>query len=160
MSAVIGIDPGTKGGLAVLSADGRVLMVQAFEPEMTAVALANYLSSALFIADRYGLKGVFLEKVGHKRGDGARGSFTFGGVYRLLEGILLGKGIKPRYVLPAFWQARLECLSGGNKAVTLGRAKFLFGSQVKVTHGIADALLICEYGRRCLAAPSEPKDVA
>ena len=153
MSCVAAIDPGTKGGIAVLSDDGFVLMARAFYPEMPAKELGAWISEAL----EYKPRGVFLEKVGHKRGDGARGSFTFGGAYRLVEGILLGHGVKPRYVPPAFWQARLECLSGGNKTVTLKRAKFLFGNQVggsldfTINHGTADALLIAEYGRRCLA---------
>lgn len=146
---VVAIDPGTRGGIAALSDRGAVLLAKAFTPDMKAQDLADLIHLA--ITPRRELKGVFLEKVGHKRGDGARGSFTFGGAYRLVEGILLGQGITPHYVPPAFWQARLECLSAGNKAVTLGRARFLFGSQVKVTHGVADALLIAEYGRRCLA---------
>jgi hypothetical protein len=40
-------------------------------------------------------------------------------------------------------------MSAGNKNVTKTRAAQLFPG-VKMTHAIADALLIAEYGRRCL----------
>ena len=147
MNFVVGIDPGTKGGIAVLDDSGGVVWTKAFRPDMTLVEFVEDVGAALDTNPR----GVFLEKVGHKRGDGSRGSFTFGGAMRAAEIALLSHGVKPKYVPPVFWQARLECLSGGDKSVTLRRAKELFGNQVKVTHGIADALLIAEYGRRCLA---------
>jgi len=148
LSCSAACDPGTKGGIAVLAEDGTVLMARAFYPKMPAIELKAWIEEAL----AHKPAGFFLEKVGHKRGDGSRGSFTFGGAYRLVEGILLGQGVVPKYVPPAFWQARLECLSGGNKAITHRRAKFLFGNQIKVTRDIADALLIAEYGRRSLLA--------
>lgn len=148
--SVVGIDPGSSktSGIAALSYAGVVLMAEAFASDMTVTELTALFQRAL----AFNPHSVFLEKVGHKRGDGARGSFTFGGAARGVEFMLYGMGVKPKYVHSTFWQARLECLSGGNKSVTLRRAKELFGDQVKVTHGIADALLIAEYGRRCLLA--------
>ena len=144
---VVGIDPGTRGGIAVLDdASGRVLLAQGFTPDMTVTEFTALIKSALALGP---VKGVYLEKVGHKRGDGSRGSFTFGragGVDFLLSAL----GVKALYVPPIFWQAKLECLTSGNKNISKRRATELFGNQVKVTHNISDALLIAEYGRRQL----------
>jgi len=50
-------------------------------------------------------------------------------------------------VSPVKWQSALSCLTKGKKNVTKARAQQWF-PKIKVTHGIADALLIAEYGRR------------
>jgi len=50
-------------------------------------------------------------------------------------------------VYPMMWQAKMECLTGGNKNVSKHRAQELFPG-VRITHAVADALLIAEYGRR------------
>ncbi len=41
----------------------------------------------------------------------------------------------------------LDCMTGGDKNVTKRKAQELF-PEIKVTHAIADALLIGEYARR------------
>jgi hypothetical protein len=50
----------------------------------------------------------------------------------------------------------MSCLTKGDKNVTKSRAQELF-PEVKVTHAIADALLIAEYGRRIRVDVSDPK---
>ncbi len=44
------------------------------------------------------------------------------------------------------WQKEMGCLTKGDKNVTKRRAQELFPT-LKITHAIADALLIAEYGR-------------
>ena len=87
----------------------------------------------------------FVEKVGHIRGDGGKGSFTFGRVDGLIRGTLLSVGVQVRDVPPMLWQSRMGCMTGGDKNVSKRKAQELF-PRVKVTHGIADALLIARYG--------------
>jgi hypothetical protein len=41
----------------------------------------------------------------------------------------------------------MQCLTGGDKNISKRRAQELFPS-LKITHAVADALLIAEYGRR------------
>jgi hypothetical protein len=53
------------------------------------------------------------------------------------------------------WQSALNCMSGGNKNVTKGKAIELFPSYHAqrprgIVHDIADSILIAEYGRRTL----------
>ena len=144
---VMGIDPGVKGGIALLHPDGRVSNTAALdgmtEVELTAAMRDLSLSRPI----------CFIEKVGYIKGDGAMGSFTFGKVYGLLRGLALGFGLEIVDVSPMMWQSRMGCLSGGNKNVTKNKAIELFFEYHRrrtrgITHGIADALLIAEYGRR------------
>lgn len=147
--AVLGVDPGTRGGLALLRADGSVAGLWTMRPDMTeddAVEHVRYAASSL---KAYG--GVcFFEKVGFKRGDGGQGSFTFGGVTKLVTGALLALDVKPHYVYPQAWQAALGCLTGGQKNISKRKAKELFPAE-KITHARADALLIAYYGLQRMA---------
>lgn len=148
---IIGIDPGVRGGAALLTERGAVVETIAFnglkEKEL-ACAFRHWHSLAPAAQ-------VWIEKVGYIRGDGAMGSFTFGSIYGLLRGIVLAQPWEPRYVYPQLWQAALGCMTGGNKNVSKGKAIALFpeyNTERKrgITHDIADALLIAEYGRRRL----------
>lgn len=150
MRSVAGIDPGVRGGIAVLDALGRVLFVKAFTPNMTHEQLVGVVREADAILGVGGGYDFFIEKVGFKRGDGGKGAFTFGQISGLLRGAVLALEASIHNVYPSMWQARLDCLSGGNKNVTKKRARELF-PEIKMTHMIADALLIAEYGRRFLA---------
>lgn len=156
MIGVLGIDPGVRGGLAVVDQDGVPVHTEAFQPGMTQAALISCVRLALYRLD--GLRcdlWVYHELVGTMPHDGRVGANTFGRVDGLLRGAVLmwiaerGRG-QVREAPPMIWQSRMDCLSGGDKNVTKAKALELFGSRVKVTHGVADALLIAEFGRRSL----------
>lgn len=149
--ACMGIDPGVRGGLAVVDREGRT-HVEGFQPgmEQTALIAAVRLGlSHLHKIDPHPV--IYIEKVGYMPGDGGKGANTFGRVDGLLRGAVLmwcaerGAG-RLLEVSPMFWQAKLSCLSGGNKNVTKNKALELFPS-VRVTHAVADALLIARYGQ-------------
>ena len=148
MSAVIGVDPGVHGGIAVLDRLGAVIHVQGFAPTWTERELDRAIGIAVEHLILAGGGPAFFEKVGYMPSDGGQGAFTFGQVCGLLKGMLLARGILICPVAPALWQARLDCMSGGNKNVTKNKAKELFPGVPKITHAIADALLIAEFGRR------------
>lgn len=145
--AVLGIDPGVRGGVALLQPDGKTILAQGLKPEMTeddvtrivgeAVGLAHYARCHLVC---------YMEKVGYIRGDGGLGAFTFGRIYGLLRGILRCRSVPIHDVYPQMWQAKLDCLSGGNKNVTKLKAQTLFPDLEHITHATADALLIAYYG--------------
>ena len=149
---IIGIDPGTKGGLCLMTDFGEVvetISLTGLKEKEVAFALAKWSE----VCDD--IPAVFIEKVGYIRGDGAGGSFTFGAAFGLLRGIVLGLGWTPRYVYPMMWQSSLNCLSGGNKNVTKRMAIDLFPEYHAqrprgIIHDIADSILIAEYGRRHL----------
>ena len=149
MNFVVGVDPGVRGGIAVLGMDGSVKHTYPLDPKMLEVLLdVVMLSLQLACPDK---TYAFVEKVQHMTGDGGKGSHTFGYIKGFLRGELRARGFLICDVYPMIWQSALGCLSSGNKNVTKARAQQLFPG-VKVTHAIADALLIAEFGRRQLLA--------
>ncbi len=147
---ILGIDPGVAGGIAVLHTDGSIALLRPFRPTMTETEFVAVVQEGLRKVDDE----VFIEKVQYigkrndgRKGDGGQGAFTFGAVYGLIRGVVLAKGVVPRYVSPMMWQAALECMTGGVKNISKARARELWPAE-KWTHAIADAALIAEYGRR------------
>jgi hypothetical protein len=149
---IIGIDPGINGGVAVISglAPGKVVSVLSLS-DLAEAEVAAWFHQKSFLLPAG--TPCFIEKVGYIKGDGGQGAFTFGKVYGLLRGLALANYWAIRDVYPAVWQSRLGCLTGGNKNVSKKKAIETFplfnaGQEYGITHSIADALLIAEYGRR------------
>jgi crossover junction endodeoxyribonuclease RuvC len=88
-----------------------------------------------------------LEKVHSMPGQGVVSSFKFGMGYGGLRMALLAANIPFRDVQPQAWQRSLGCLTGGDKNISKSMAQQLFPG-MKITHAIADALLIAEWLRR------------
>ena len=88
---------------------------------------------------------IFIEKVHAMPKQGVSSTFTFGRGYGQLEMACAWAKIPVTRVTPATWQRSLGCLSKGDKNVTKARAQELY-PQIKMTHAIADALLIATYG--------------
>lgn len=135
----IGIDPGKGGGLAVIEESG--LVKDWIKMPETETDLIDWLR---------GLRGqprATLERVRSSPQMGVASAFTFGRGYGSLRMGLIACGIPFDEVTPQKWQRAMNCLTGGDKNVSKARAQELFPT-VKITHAIADALLIAEYGRR------------
>ena len=148
----IGIDPGVNGGIAFLSDDGEARGIGAIKMPATDRDILDELrkrkepNSTRLIAHAY-LERVSAGVFGTARRMGVSSAFTFGGGYRALQMALTAEGIPFDLVSPLKWQNAMGCRSHGDKNVTKRRAQQLF-PMIKVTHAIADALLIAEYGRR------------
>jgi len=132
-----------------LGALGNVVFVRPLRRGMSedeALEVVHHAARALL-----GVGGVqcFFEKIQHMTGDGAQGSHTFGYIKGLMRGALKTGGVRLTDVPPQLWQTRMGCLTGGDKNVSKRRAQALF-PEIEVTHAIADALLIAEYGRQVL----------
>jgi hypothetical protein len=146
----MGIDPGVNGGLAVLDRESRH-HVFGFKPTMTQKAVVETLRNMLsWLHPLEIYPRVYIEKVGYMPKDGRKGANTFGRVDGVLRGAVLmwieENGGELREVSPMAWQGRLKCLTGGNKNVSKRKAQELF-PWIKVTHSIADALLIARFGQ-------------
>lgn len=139
MEYIIGIDPGVSGGCAVLTPDSTVLIFSKFQDKTPTdiVTLFKDIPGGV----------VYIERVHSMPKQGVRSTFTFGQNYGMLLGIVYTKGFKINHVQPLKWQTVLGCKSKGDKNVTKRKAQELFPS-LTITHAIADALLIAEYGRR------------
>lgn len=145
---IVGIDPGVNGGIACISSDDKKIISVHSLTKKTESEIAGifYSINARAYHNRTPVK-CYIEKVGYIKGDGGKGAFTFGKVYGFLRGIATYLKWPIGNVYPAIWQSRLNCLSGGNKNVTKRKAIELYpNSGVKVTHAIADSMLIAYYG--------------
>ena len=144
--AVLGFDPGGEGAISVLDSIGRVAFSQAFAYKMTEDEVLEVAWAAATALQKAGGFEGYAEKVGHISGDGAQGSHSFGRSNGTVRAALKSRGVQLYDVPPQLWQAKLECMTGGDKNVSKRRAIELFPG-VKITHKNADSLLIALYGR-------------
>lgn len=150
MDVYIGIDPGLKGGISFLC--GSEVLPYAM-PQT--IADVFYLLTNTYSGKEYRRFAV-LELVHASPTMASRAAFTFGTGYGVLKGALLSSQIPFIQVSPAKWQKSLGCLTKGDKNVTKTKAQELFPSVPRITHLIADSLLIAEYARRSnLLRPKE-----
>jgi crossover junction endodeoxyribonuclease RuvC len=136
---ILGIDPGKSGGFALVTDTGAV--VYAFDKH-TPTDIVQILK---LVAPN--IKMAYLEQVSAMPKQGVCSVFTFGQNYGWWQGVLTALGIRIERVTPQKWQAYMKCRTGGDKNVSKARAQELFPEE-KITHAVADALLIGEYGRR------------
>jgi crossover junction endodeoxyribonuclease RuvC len=130
---VIGIDPG-RSGAAVVYDGTTTALIRLSETERDIWDFIDQHSSGE-------LPRALLERVHSMPGQGVASSFRFGECYGFLRGCLIAAGVPFRTITPQKWQRRLGCLSRGDKNVTKAKAQELF-PDLKITHAIADALLI------------------
>ena len=137
---IIGIDPGSSsGGIAMIDELNRAA---AWKMPETETDVMDLLESFVDHGST-----CYIEKVHSMPKQGVASTFTFGKNYGFLLGVLRALKIRTEHVTPQAWQKFLGCRSGGNKNITKAKAQELF-PELKITHAIADALLIAEYGRR------------
>lgn len=141
-SHYLGIDPGKTGCLARVNASGQV--VDAIRMPETERDLLDHLRRMR--ADSHDLRGV-IERVSAWPKMGVVSSFSFGRGFGALVMALTAVEIPFDLITPQTWQAAMQCRSGRDKNITKRRAQQLFPS-LKVTHVIADGVLIAEYCRR------------
>lgn len=140
---VVGIDPGASGGIAYvwIAPNGRV---QAWAKPMPETWMDIWgVIRALGKVAQFAI----IERVNAMPKQGVVSTFKFGKSAGALEMALVAAGLRYELVTPSVWQGNLHCRTGGVKNVSKARAQQLFPG-VKMTHAIADALLIAEYGRR------------
>lgn len=142
----LGLDPGKSGGIAAVAENGE----HRYSCKMPGT-LHDLLDPLKTLLESDACFAV-LEKVGPARGrDGRRqgvsSAFVFGENYGALQGILAALTVAHELVSPQRWQTVMACRTGGDKNVSKAMAQRMF-PHVKVTHAIADALILAEYARR------------
>lgn len=140
----IGVDPGMSGAIAVLDQERNCGFVKNSTTESD---LSSWLRLQFSCSNTYDGSFAYIERVSAMPKQGVSSTFKFGQSYGFLRGLLIAHRVPFEEVSPRKWQSAMGCLSGGDKNVTKARAQQLF-PQVKVTHAIADALLLAEYCRR------------
>lgn len=143
----IGIDPGKNGGIAVITDTSYV--VHSFSEDN----LLNIMDIWEVAFDSVGVKCV-LEKVNAMPNQGVVSMFNFGQNYGFIQGVLKAYNIPYELVTPQKWKKEFSCTSDKNTSIAV--CKRLFPNvnlkatdRCKKDHdGMAEALLIAEYGRR------------
>lgn len=137
----IGIDPGQSGGAALLDAEGRYVDAFKFK-NITDHDIANAFREWATLENVTCL----IEKVHAMPRQGVTSMFNFGRNFGFLVGCLTCLAIPFDYVTPNQWQRALHCQTKGDKNVTKSKAQRIFPT-IKITHAVADALLIAVYCR-------------
>jgi len=146
MKLIIGIDPGKSGGIAWITDNG--IAVEAMpDTSLDLWELINDIVSDIPKSFRPADCIAYLEQVHSSPQMGVKSAFTFGNGFGHLEMALTAANVPFQRIRPQDWQKSLGCMSKGDKNVTKQRAQELFPS-IKITHKIADACLIAEFGRR------------
>lgn len=127
MDVIIGIDPGIKGAIGVLSLDTHELVDLIDMPTKQVLlksgkkrTAVDALQLAAFIkkyVSETNLCKVVIEQVGTRPGEGAVGAFSFGTSFGVLVGVFGGFGIEPTMIMPATWKKAMG-LTGLSKEET------------------------------------------
>ena len=144
---MLGCDPGSSGGLALVYSDGSAEVHRMPETEKDMVDLTHELARR----DWPGLPRATVEYVRSSPQMGVVSAFTFGRGYGSLRTALIAAGFSVVEVTPPKWQRELGVSARGVKGLLKARAQALYpvihgGS--KVTLWNADALLIATWGAR------------
>ena len=140
----VGVDPGKKGGYAVI--DGDAVDVFPWDDSSFIDNMADAVNCGTCVA--------CVEKVGAMHGQGVTSMFTFGKSAGFIEGVLAALGIGYQLIPPKTWKAEFGLNS--DKADSIAVCKRLFpGVNLLATDkcrkdsdGMAEALLMAEYARR------------
>lgn len=142
-SIFIGIDPGQSGGIAYLNEN----FAHPHKMPDTEADTAELLREIRDSYDGHSTLLCFIESVHSMPKQGVSSSFKFGRSYGFLRGLLIGLKIPFEEITPQVWQKEMNCRTGGDKNVSKAKAQQLW-PELKITHALADALLIAECARR------------
>lgn len=141
----IGIDPGKNGGIAVITPNKTWARV--YSEEVLLLVLGYYQDWSDGVI-------CYLEHVHAMPKQGVSSTFNFGMNFGFIQGVLKAYGIPYELVTPQKWKKEFSCTSDKNTSIEV--CKRLFPNvnlkatdRCKKDHdGMAEALLIAEYGRR------------
>ena len=86
-TAILGIDPGLSGALALYDVDGSLEVVDIPTLQLKKRVIDEYALARIIDDWSPRIREVWLEQVGTRPGEGAVGAFTFGRGYGLIRGI-------------------------------------------------------------------------
>ncbi len=144
MSIYLGIDPGAKGGIAIIHPEGA----DAWRYPGDIVTAADLLRELSF---NYKIKLAAIEQVHSMPGQGVKSVFSFGTNYGAWLGMLSALSIPHVLVTPRKWQkATLDAGTGETKQRSLQMARRIYPDidlKYKADDGKADALHLACYAR-------------
>ena len=153
----VGIDPGKKGALAALAADGSVVgtwPMPVVGGDVHAAGVADLLRSLRCLDGQQDIVRVTIEKVGAMPKQGVTSTFTFGTGWGMVRGVCAALGLSVQLIPPRVWKDRVLVGLPHDKdgAIRLCASRWPLTDLIlpgsRVPHdGIADALCLAEYGR-------------
>lgn len=150
----LGIDPGLKGGLVVISEEGKI--VDFMPMPVRKDGLIDHDKIYKFIVSITNLH-VYLERA-VAFGMGRTSAFNYGRGFAAIEVAIELTGNRINYVYPQVWtrllhQGQDRSIPAKERSLKVARhlfniKKFPVSRRGEVHDGLVDALLIAEYGRR------------
>lgn len=139
----IGIDPGKNGGIAFIQDKDTLIYPYSDDTLLLRFQDLNYEKCVCY-----------LEQVHAMPKQGVSSTFNFGMNYGFIQGVLKAYNIPFELVPPQKWKKEFSCTSDKNTSIEVCKRLFP-GVNLKATErskkdhdGMAEALLIAEYGRR------------
>lgn len=162
-TAILGIDPGLSGALALYDADGALEVIDVPTLQLKKRVIDEYALARIIDDWSSRVREVWLEQVATRPGEGAVGAFSFGRGYGLIRGICAASFLPIHDVTPAVWKRALKVT--GDKDEARARASALFPRHagawpLKKHDGRAEASLIALYGMRQIGAPTPAREAA
>ena len=149
----VGIDPGAKGGYAIIaeSDTGKAVFAYPWDDAFFAMEMC-----AIMQRKSEGITAA-VEKVGARPGQGVTSMFNFGKNAGYIEGVLSALGIPYQLIPPATWKKEFSLIGKDKQASIITCRKLFPDVDLKRSErcrtdadGIAESLLISEYARRHL----------
>ncbi len=157
---IAGIDVGKKGAIAFLGDETLPPYAKAFYQQVNGkdVDEAWMLSKLRYFCPNH----VFIELVQSFPGEASRASLAYGKHFGLWRGMIVALEIPYTIVSPNKWKRAMDVTSDKATSITMAQRLFpdvnLLPTQRcrKKSDGMAEALLIAEYGRRSQAGRLTP----
>lgn len=148
---LIAVDPGLKGGIAVL-ANGSITAVP-----MPLAGKGLDLGAIAGIIREASPAWIIVEKVAARPGQGVTSMFNFGLGYGAVQGIAAALSVPVELVTPQRWKSTVLHGTAKDKLSAIAFCRRVFPSvplvlpRCRSPHdGLADSLCLLEYGRRVL----------
>ena len=147
----IGIDPGSKGAIAVLDEKSNVVLLEDMPFVKSEKVVDLFAFSEILRPYIQGEHHCCLEKCQYTPAIKGSGAFTFGKTVGYTEAFLIQSQVSHELVKPQLWKKEYSLL-GKDKVGSLEVARRLYvnvaSKLLKTKDGRAEALLIAEYCRR------------
>ena len=145
---ILGIDPGSSGGLAIVESKVNSLPKIIWASKMPVVSIYNKkiidVMKVSLALKEYSIDVTIIEKVHAMPRQGVSSSFQFGRIFGGIEAISYIYTKRVDYIAPAVWKKSLGLGSSKQESLDLARLKFgkLNFWDLKSNDGIAEAALL------------------
>jgi crossover junction endodeoxyribonuclease RuvC len=153
MTAILGIDIGVQGAIAILNVSGALIEVHEMPVLHDGPAVRRGINAPLLapIIFKSGATLAYVEHVSARPGEGAVGAFAFGRSRGVVEGVLAAAGLPCQFITPPCWKRAIGLPPGRDKDASRAEAIRRWPTQaglfkLKKSDGLAEAALIAVAG--------------